>query len=455
MIKPSSLLIPLLLVTTACSDQAPKSLDALSQDLNAELANLSSPEAGSAVVDIDLSSTLLAALPGAVRGSDLYRSALAREREALAGIDVAQSARRPQASTTLRGGALQETGGVRDRRLEGVYGNLTVSQLLADGGGVAAGIDAASARTLGARADRIRTGNEVALSAANAWLQLWQAQARVALLNSRSGDIDTLLGQIERMAANGMVDNATVDSARRQLVDVNLERARLEQEYRAAQAQFRRYFRALPEGAISDQEIITMSEAVDQLQLWSEAPELKQAAAELLAARADLRRREAAFSPRASIQSGVNSPIDDNDSTDVTVGLVLEYTIASGGQREAEVRASQARVEAAEAALADAYASAEAQAAEARAQLEAMQTSLALTEERIRLRSAEAETARSQIVTGQSSLRELIDAEISNYRAEDEMLRMRAEKLGLQMAIASRVGTLTTRIGLDAEQQQD
>ena len=55
-----------------------------------------------------------------------------------------------------------------------------------------------------------------------------------------------MVGQMERMAASGLVDRAALDSARRQIVGVQLEQTRLEIELADAQVRFRRHFRQTP-----------------------------------------------------------------------------------------------------------------------------------------------------------------------------------------------------------------
>ena len=72
-----------------------------------------------------------------------------------------------------------------------------------------------------------------------------------------------------------------------------------------------------------------------------------------------------------------------------------------------------------------------------------------LMAENIRLSAGEAEIARTQIVTGQSSLQRLIEAEIDNYRAQDREIAMQAEKLTLQLTIAAMTGWLGRELGLD------
>jgi uncharacterized protein YpmS len=74
-----------------------------------------------------------------------------------------------------------------------------------------------------------------------------------------------------------------------------------------------------------------------------------------------------------------------------------------------------------------------------------------LLERQIILSASGAKTAKSQLATGQANLNELIEANIEQYRAEDSQIAMRAEKLSLQLLIASRTGLLGHIIGLPTD----
>jgi uncharacterized protein YpmS len=67
------------------------------------------------------------------------------------------------------------------------------------------------------------------------------------------------------------------------------------------------------------------------------------------------------------------------------------------------------------------------------------------------LSASEAETSRSQITTGQSTLRQLVEAEVSNYRAHDRQIAIWAERQILLLTIAARTGEVARRIGLQTE----
>jgi uncharacterized protein YpmS len=74
-----------------------------------------------------------------------------------------------------------------------------------------------------------------------------------------------------------------------------------------------------------------------------------------------------------------------------------------------------------------------------------------LVARQITLSASGAETAKSQLATGQANLNQVIEAKIENYRAEVRQITIRAEYMSLQLAIASRTGFLGRLIGLPTD----
>lgn len=397
--------------------------------------------------EIDVNNGVVAALNNAVMSSDTYRSALAAERQALSGIDVAESARRLQVNGSFMAGVVRAD--ERGDQLEaGGSAQVNVSRLIYDGGASAAAINQATAQAIIARSNRENVANEIALEAARAWLDVWQYQERLYLLNVRTSEMEELLSQIERMAHNGMLDRAMLEDARRQVVTINLEESRLQASLGEAEIRFSRFFRTTAGRLVRPSEVISISMAREEARAWQQAPALQRAAAEVIVAQNELSAAEAAFRPRASIQAIASSPMDEDEETDASIGLSLQYTFGDGGRRRAEFDSAVSRLEAARAQLSALQSSLDADIQAAINQLDAIQRAMPLLNENIRLAEASAETARSQIATGQSNLRQLVDAEIESYRSSDELIEIRAERLLLQFTIAARTGALARSIGL-------
>lgn len=441
-------LIALAFALTACG-KAPVEMEEMASEITTALEAAPRSEAAADRTAIDLSAGFEPALRAAVEANEGYRAALRLEEEATSRIGVAASVRRPQISGNANLGAIRETGGTQaDDTTTGVAAGINVSQLIYDAGASAAAVNSSTAEALAARAEREMRGNELALEAARAWIDVWQFEARLRLLRRRTAEMDGLIAQMERMAANGMVDRASMDAARRQVVDISLEETRLQSQLDAAHVRFERFFKSAEGDVWQPEALLNIRQAEATAEGWQASPALRRAAAQLLVAQNAVKQARAAFHPTARLQAGVSSPMEDGESTDATVGLMVEYTFGDGGRRRAELASAEARAEAAEEQLTDAQRTLQAELAAALTQLRSIENSMPLIGEQIRLSASEAETARSQITTGQSNLRKLVEAEIENYRARDRQIAMRAERHIVLLNIAARTGELSRRLGL-------
>lgn len=396
---------------------------------------------------ISLSEGLAPALRAAVAANEGYLGAVALERDALAQVGVAESARRPSLTGNANIGGLRQAG-AKAQTSTGAAGGVNVSQLVYDAGGSAATVNRATAQVLVAQAGRVAQGNAIALSAAQAWIDLWQYTERLRMMRMRTSEMDTLVNQIERMAANGMIDRAALDSARRQIVDISLEEARLDASRAEAQIMFKRFFHTAHARPVRPGDLISSSQARSLVQSWQNAPDLQRETAELFAAQAAVGEAQSAFRPIVRLQGGANSPLARDEQADVSVGLTLEYVFNDGGLRQKQLESAEARAAATDAQLIDAQRGLEAEMSGAVTRLASIERSMPLVESKLSLSRSEAETARSQLMTGQSNLRQLVEAEIETYRAQDQQIALVAERQILLLTIAARTGALGRLIGL-------
>lgn len=433
------------LLLAGCGD-APLQMSDMAQSIEAELAEHKAE--GQTRAPVAVQAGMAAAVAQAVQGNEGYLALMSVEAEALSNIGVAASARGTQVTANANIGGIRESG-AGGETTTGAAGGVNLSHLVYDAGESAATVNRATAQALVAQAERAARGNQLALDAARAWVDVWQYEERRRLLNGRTAEMDTLVAQVERMASNGMVDRAALEGVRRRIVDIALEEARLDASLQEARGRFSRFFNTTADTIAPPAEIVSPDQARGYAQAWDDAPLLRKGAAELIIARNNLVIAEAAFQPRASISGGVRTPMERGASTDTTLGLSLTYTLGDGGRREANLRAAQSRLEAAQAQLTDTRRGIETELSAAITRLDAIERTMPLMEENIRLSAAEAEISRSQIVTGQSNLQRLIEAEIDNYRARDSRIVAQAEKITLQLTIAALTGALGRELGLD------
>ena len=430
------------------SCDAPTEMSVMRTTVEERLTTHASEVPGAEAAPIVLTQGLVPVLRTAVSTSAGYLGALALEAEALRQVGVVASARRPQLTGNANIGGIRETGTNADTTT-GLAGGVNLSQLIYDGGASASAMNRSTALALSAQAGRLAQGNEIALSAARAWIDLWQYSERLRLMQARTSEMDTLVEQIERMASNGMLDKASLENAQGQIVEIKLEESRLIAGQAEAQVLFQRFFNAKPANVTKPSELVSAAQARSLAQDWHTAPGLQRQAAELLAAQAAVGEARSAFKPRARLQAGALLPLESGESTDLTVGLSLEYSFSDGGRRKKQLESTEARVAATNAQLSDAQRGLEAELQAGLTRLASIERATPLLADKLRLSRLEAETLRSQMLTGQSNLRQLVEAEIEIYRAQDQQIATQAERQTLMLTIASRTGALSRLVGLE------
>jgi len=388
------------------------------------------------------------ALHAAVSTNEGYIGALALEAQAVGQVGVVASARHPQITGNANIGGVRETG-ANATTTSGVAGGVNLSQLIYDGGALGSAINRTTALALSAQAGRLVQGNEIALRAAQSWIDLWQYSERLRLMRTRTSEMDMLVEQIERMATNGMLDKSLLENAQGQIVDIKLEESLLIAGQAEANVLFQQFFKTKPKNVSKPLQLVTVERARSSAEEWQEAPELQRKAAELLAAQAAVDEARSSFMPRAQLQAGALSPMESGETTDLTLGLSLEYNFNDGGRRKKQLEAAEANVLAIDAQLGYAQRGLKAELQAGLTRLASIERAIPLLANKLRLSQLEAKTSRSQMQTGQSNLRQLVEAEIAIYRAQDKQIAMQAERQTLLLTIASRRGVLSEILGLE------
>ena len=378
-----------------------------------------------------------------------YRAARATEAQALAQMNVAQSGRRPQLTGSALLGRVEERGGTSPDSTTGASGDLTLSQLLYDGGATTAQIDRATAEALVARAERRVQENAILRDAAQAWVGWRSASARLAALDRRAADMEAMIAQIDRIADAGAFDRSAIDAARGQALDVKLMRKDLQAELLAAEARFARRFGGAPARLGPADLPAQKLQGSQRADAWRQAPALQRAAAEVIAAQAVVAQAQAGFHPELALQLGATAPMQRDDSSDVMAGVRLRYTFHDGGRRKAQLEASRQTLAAREKALHDARLAARAEHASALAQLRILRETLATLDEKAGLVAVQSATTRSQIATGQSDLGQVIAGEVAAWQTQARKIETEAALHMARIEIAAGTGDLARIVGAD------
>lgn len=389
------------------------------------------------------------AVRAAVLGSPALAAAIGRYDEAEARVNVAASGRQPQVRGTVNAGGVIEG----SDELTGASGDLTVLQVIADGGALRAQVDAASARAFGARAAAVEEANSVARDAATAWVDVWQYDNQLALLRSRLADLDPWLERMDGLVEGGITDRASVAAVQRQILDVRLQEETLVASRKSAAEQFERHF-GRPPGRLAQPGPRMSASSLRALRngAWQSAPELLAAASELLAAESDLAVAEARLSPNVSLRSGINAPLSNVEEPTLSLGIAVEHDFFDGGRRTSEIDARRARLTAQERQFEDAREEARVALEASLARYDASVQSRAVVDRQIEVIRNEVDALSSQLTAGGSSLRDYVEALIRLYRAEFDRIDSSGRIVRAELEAVAGAGKLLETLRIDPEQ---
>ena len=174
-----------------------------------------------------------------------------------------------------------------------------------------------------------------------------------------------------------------------------------------------------------------------------------QTAAKVLAAKQMLIASQGSQKPAVDFKAGVISPMDRAERTNYAVGLELNWIIGDGGRRKANTAVQAANLKAAEHTLAAAKLAGKNILDTTLSQRTAFIATIEMLASQVITTQNELEIMWSQLPTGQTSVRQLIEAEEKAYRTADRKILVGGELLSLEFKLLAQSGILVTKLALD------
>ena len=415
-----------------------------------KLSEVSSSTAKQKQTNLVLSGDFISDLSRATKYSPEYLTARSNTRSAFDRIAVASADQKLQVVANANAGqTIKDGSGLASSKQSGASANLSIKRLIFDGGASAARIDLAQANAFIAEMDAEIVANNIAEDAAVAWISLNTLNSRTQLLQklvAKTGEMNT---QLQTLVASGMIDKSASASAEIALRALVLEEMRLDAEISATSANFIKYFGNLPKHLNAPASLLTSTDLQKIQKDWSKSPILLQTAAKVLAAKQMLIASQSSQKPAVDFKAGVISPMDRAERTNYAVGLELNWIIGDGGRRKANTAAQAANLKAAEHGLAAAKLAGKNILDSTLSQRTAFIASLEILASQEISTQNELEIMWSQLPTGQTSVRQLIEAEEKAYRTADRKILVGSELLTLEFKLLAQSGILATKLALD------
>jgi outer membrane protein, adhesin transport system len=390
-------------------------------------------------------------LAKAVISSPKYISASSALDSSKSQIVVANADSELQFSANVNAGqTIKDGNGLASSSEYGASANITVSQLIFDGGATAAKIDQAQVNAFIAEMDMEIAANQVAKDAAISWVELDALRRREAQLQTLMTKTDKMISQMETLVASGMIDKSASASAEIAARALSVENSNLGSQIAARSADYIEFFGTIPQKLATPLTLLNPKDVARIKRDWRHAPILAQAAANVLAAKQGLIAAQGREKPAVGFKAGMVSPIERDERTTYAVGMEVTWILGDGGRRKANTDAQAANLRAMEQKLKGAKLGAKREldtTISKRAALIASLQTLSLQEE---ASQNELEIMRSQLATGQTSVRQLIQVEEKAYRTSDQKITLESALLKIDFEMLANSGLLTKRLGIYA-----
>lgn len=378
---------------------------------------------------------------GAVRDHPALRAGGARIVAAEAAVESERSMLRPRVVFGADAG-LQVIGAGATRATP----VLQVQQLLYDGGAGRARRLAAEAGVVRSQSDRVGVAAQLALRAVEASFVLAHERRLTALADQNLAIHREFLAQIEDRLDAGAGTEADLLTARSRLADASARsigaRGRLER----AEASYREVFGAgalRPEATRPAPALPAQPDPV----LIATSPRMRSLDAELDAARAVQAAAEAGRLP--SLTLGLTGRRRAGGSASVTADVGLRYDVATGGERTARIRSTEARVAELEAQRVDLEREIARTLDFVRSDQRTGRERLQAAREALAANDASVASAREQFAVGRRSLTQLLDAQRDFVGAAEALAQAELDLALSGYAALALTGDILDVFGID------
>jgi adhesin transport system outer membrane protein len=385
-----------------------------------------------------------------VTNSSEYTSSMNSYKSALSQILVADADREMQISASANAGQTVKDGaGLSSTTERGASANLSISQLIFDGGSSVAKIDLARANAFIAEMDVELVANTTAKDAAVSWINLDTLYKRDAQFQTLMSKTEKMLTQMETLVASGMIDKSASASAEIAARALTLEKANLDAQIAAASASYMKFFGTAPKSLPTPPSLLTAADLAHIERNWHRAPIMAKTAAQVLAAKQSLLSAQGREKPTVGFKAGMASPMEKDERTTYAIGLEVSWIIGDGGRREANTAAQAANLKAAEQNLKGAKLEGKQQLDTALSRRAALSASLETLAAQEIASQNELNIMWSQLATGQTTVRQLIQAEEKAYRTSDQRISVASELLKIDFEMLANSGLLSKRLGIN------
>ncbi|HMI40912.1 MAG TPA: TolC family outer membrane protein [Sphingomicrobium sp.] len=342
-----------------------------------------------------------------------------------------------------------------DETLWPIEGQLTVDQLLLDGGGRSAEIRRQASRT-DAAAARVEERSEfIALNVSRNYIDYLLQQRLVAIAQDNATFHERLAADLREGVAKGSISIADQQQAEERLQSARVRVTEAREDLDTAAISFQT-LTGMPIDSVSMPPDLsqympaTLAEGEDLAR--QNNPRVQEALADLSTSREEIRAAKSDLAPRVNLEGTARAGHDIDGfagrTTDLQARAVLRWNIFNGGIKEANVREQQNRADETHARLFERTRAAEEDVRSAWSRLQNQTRLVGELETQGRVSDDLLLSYREQFNVGRRSLLDVLDAQNTRYNVQAQAESARLAKLYAQYRVLAATNRLVEALGV-------
>ena len=381
----------------------------------------------------------------AVQNNPEFKAQAFKTDMSVTGIRIAESGKNVQATSTILAGAKSE-----DQMTEpSALATISVGKILFDYGASDFSVEAQKEVVKSSRFAEAAVVDNIAVNAIEAWINVARNE-QIEKIFERGIDLATpLLGQIKNISVSGVSDKAGLLAAKQKFANLEISFEQVKATSKASRAIFSSFFH-LDEPP----EVQTISQVdfgnlgdLDNVS-FKNSPDLKANESLIRRKQLELNSVKAASMPRISLAGNATVPAENlRDDTIANFGLDISYNFSDGGLKEAQIENLKYEID-------SLYETRKGLSLKKKSELVvrfqeyfAAKKKISSANELLNLAVEVRETAKGQLISGRSSIQDVMNAEVTLAETEIGLVNAKADAAILSYKIFALTDSLSTYIG--------
>jgi outer membrane protein TolC len=326
---------------------------------------------------------------------------------------------------------------------------LSGNKMIYDFGGLEFTANSALQNVEIAKLQALIKAEESALNGFDVWINLMKTKKILDVYQSGLQLAKPLLGQIKNISTSGISDKAALLAAQQKYAALEVGVAQAKTFVKISETQFINQFKGADLSDIDEvgamdfpkSSVVVLDELKDSNVIAYQLRSRKALEEQISALKSDSK-------PKVLFASRLNAPFEDTmDEGDLNLGLQVNYKFTDGGKNQANIRKYEAQIKSIDDGIVAIYEDAENQYLILEQQYKAILKKKNSMKELQDLAHEVRDTAKAQLVSGRSNIKDVMNAEVALAEAKIELISSNSELASLSYRATALLGNLLEYVG--------